>query len=99
VFTLGKGVQFLAKDLHALEATGRAFFLTSTPRAGREQINRQQFYISLSRARHDALIFADSREAVPRAIARTAGKAVALEAVGGMKFGPERWLLGHRALK
>jgi ATP-dependent exoDNAse (exonuclease V) alpha subunit len=56
----------------------------------RELVNRQQFYVSLSRARHDALIFTDSREALPRAISHTAEKAIALDAVGGMKLGPER---------
>jgi ATP-dependent exoDNAse (exonuclease V) alpha subunit len=50
----------------------------------RELVNRQQFYVSLSRARHDALIFTDSREALPRAISRTAGKAIALDAVDSL---------------
>jgi hypothetical protein len=33
----------------------------------RELVNRQQFYVSLSRGRHDAVIFADTRESLPRA--------------------------------
>jgi ATP-dependent exoDNAse (exonuclease V) alpha subunit len=52
----------------------------------RELVNRKQFYVSLSRARHDALIFTDSREAMPRAISRTADKAIALDAVDGVKL-------------
>jgi hypothetical protein len=55
----------------------------------RELVNRKQFYVSLSRARHDALIFTDSREAMPRAISRTADKAIALDAVDGVKLRPE----------
>ncbi|MBV8136447.1 MAG: AAA family ATPase [Deltaproteobacteria bacterium] len=47
----------------------------------RELVNRKQFYVSLSRARHGALIFTDSREALPRAISRTADKATALDAI------------------
>jgi hypothetical protein len=47
----------------------------------RDLVNRQQFYVSLSRARHDALIFTDSREALPRAISRTADKGIALDAI------------------
>jgi conjugative relaxase-like TrwC/TraI family protein len=52
----------------------------------RELVNRQQFYVSLSRARHDALIFTDSRQSLPRAISRTAGKAIALDAVDSVKL-------------
>jgi ATP-dependent exoDNAse (exonuclease V) alpha subunit len=55
----------------------------------RELVNRQQFYVSISRARHDALIFTDSREALARAISRTAEKAIALDAVDGVKLRPE----------
>jgi ATP-dependent exoDNAse (exonuclease V) alpha subunit len=55
----------------------------------RELVNRQQFYVSLSRARHDALIFTDSREALPRAISRAAEKAIALDAVDGVRLRPE----------
>jgi len=47
----------------------------------RELVNRQQFYVSLGRARHDALILTDSREALPSAISRTADKAIALDAI------------------
>jgi hypothetical protein len=55
----------------------------------RKLVNCQQFYVSLSRARHDALIFTDSREALPHAISRTADKAIALDAVDGVKLRPE----------
>jgi hypothetical protein len=55
----------------------------------RELVNRRQFYVSLSRARHDALIFTDSPEAPPRAISRTAEKGIALDAVDRMKLQPE----------
>jgi conjugative relaxase-like TrwC/TraI family protein len=60
-------------------------------RRSRELVNRQQFYVSLSRARHDALIFTDSREAMPRAISRTTDKAIALDAVEGVKHRPETY--------
>jgi hypothetical protein len=52
-------------------------------------VNRQQFYVSLSRAYHDALIFTDSREALPRAISGTADKAIALDAIDNVKLRPE----------
>jgi conjugative relaxase-like TrwC/TraI family protein len=52
----------------------------------RELVNRQQFYVSLSRARHDAVIFTDSRESLPRAISRTADKSVALDAIEGIQM-------------
>jgi ATP-dependent exoDNAse (exonuclease V) alpha subunit len=47
----------------------------------RELVHRQQFYVSLSRARHDAMIFTDSRQSLPMAISRTADKAIALDAI------------------
>jgi len=56
----------------------------------RELVNRKQFYVSLSRARLDALIFTDSREELPLAISRPADKAIALDAVDGVKLRPER---------
>ena len=69
-------------------AVDRVLINIDTTRS-RELVNRQQFYVSLSRARHDALIFTDSREALPTAISRTADKGIALEAVDGEKLGPE----------
>ncbi|HKF27818.1 MAG TPA: ATP-binding domain-containing protein [Candidatus Binataceae bacterium] len=66
----------------------RVFINIDTTRS-RELVNRQQFYVSLSRARHDAQIFTDSREALPRAISRTANKAIALDAVDGVRLRPE----------
>ena len=55
----------------------------------RELVNRKQFYVSLSRARHDARIFTDSREALPHAISRATDKAIALNAIDGVKIQPE----------
>ena len=52
----------------------------------RELVNRQQFYVSLSRARHDAVIFTDSRESLPRTISRTADKSVALDAIESIQI-------------
>jgi ATP-dependent exoDNAse (exonuclease V) alpha subunit len=52
-------------------------------------VNRQQFYVSLRRARYDALIFTDSLGALPRAISRTADKAIALDAVDGTRLRSE----------
>jgi ATP-dependent exoDNAse (exonuclease V) alpha subunit len=42
-------------------------------------VNRRQFYVSISRARHDAKIYTDDLQALRRAIAREPRKAVALE--------------------
>lgn len=42
-------------------------------------VNRRQFYVSLSRARHDARIYADNAEALARAVAREQLKPTALE--------------------
>ncbi|HEX4209197.1 MAG TPA: AAA family ATPase, partial [Candidatus Binataceae bacterium] len=44
-------------------------------------VNRKQFYVSISRARHDAKIYTDDLQALLRAIAREPRKAVALETV------------------
>ncbi len=50
---------------------------------GRELVNRQQFYVSLSRARLDARIYTTSREELAAAVSRDAGKGSALELVKG----------------
>ena len=42
-------------------------------------VNRRQFYVSLSRARHDARIYTDNAEALARAVAREQLKPTALE--------------------
>jgi hypothetical protein len=52
----------------------------------RELVNRQQFYVSLSRARRDAVIFTDSRESLTRVISRTADKSVALDAIESIQM-------------
>ena len=44
-------------------------------------VNRRQFYVLISRARHDARIYTDDAEAMRRAVARTQDKELALEAV------------------
>jgi ATP-dependent exoDNAse (exonuclease V) alpha subunit len=44
-------------------------------------VNRRQFYVSLSRARHDACIFTDNTEALARAVAREQLKPTALESL------------------
>ncbi len=44
-------------------------------------VNRRQFYVSLSRARHDARIYADNAEALARAVAREQLKPTALESL------------------
>ena len=59
--------------------------------SSRELLNRKQFYVSLSRARYDARIFTDSWGALPRAISRAADKAIALDAVNGVKLRPETY--------
>ena len=70
-------------------ATVGRILINFDTRRSRDLVNRQQFYASPSRARHDAQILTDSREALPKAISRTANKAVALDAVDGVKLGPE----------
>ena len=42
-------------------------------------VNRRQFYVSLSRARHDARIYTDNAEALARAVGREQLKPTALE--------------------
>ena len=42
-------------------------------------VNRRQFYVSLSRARHDARIYTDNTETLTRAVAREQVKPTALE--------------------
>jgi len=42
-------------------------------------VNRRQFYVSLSRARHDARIYTDNAEALARTVAREQLKPTALE--------------------
>ena len=44
-------------------------------------VNRKQFYVSISRARHDARVFTDDIQALRRAVAREPRKAAALEIV------------------
>jgi len=47
-----------------------------------ELVNRQQYYVSISRARHEAVVFTDSRVDLAAAVNRNAGKSSALELVG-----------------
>jgi ATP-dependent exoDNAse (exonuclease V) alpha subunit len=42
-------------------------------------VNRKQFYVSISRARHDARVYTDDAQALRRAIARESQKAIALD--------------------
>jgi ATP-dependent exoDNAse (exonuclease V) alpha subunit len=44
-------------------------------------VNRKQFYVSISRARHDAHVYTDDLQALRRAVAREPRKGVALETV------------------
>jgi len=44
-----------------------------------ELVNRKQFYVSISRARHDVSVYTDDREALRRAVDRNREKFVALE--------------------
>ncbi len=46
-----------------------------------ELVNRRQFYVSLSRARHDAAIYTDDRLELPRVISREQEKSVAIDAL------------------
>jgi hypothetical protein len=47
----------------------------------RELVNRQQFYVSISRARTDAQVFTNDREGLALAVQRDVQKATALDAV------------------
>jgi conjugative relaxase-like TrwC/TraI family protein len=42
-------------------------------------VNQKQFYVSISRARHDISIYTDDRSALQRAVSRTPEKSIALE--------------------
>jgi conjugative relaxase-like TrwC/TraI family protein len=44
-----------------------------------ELVNRKQFYVSISRARHTATIYTDDRAALQHAVGRTPEKSIALE--------------------
>ncbi|MGC1399868.1 ATP-binding domain-containing protein [Candidatus Binatus sp.] len=44
-----------------------------------ELVNRKQFYVSISRARHAATIYTDHRSALQHAVSRTREKSIALE--------------------
>ena len=44
-----------------------------------ELVNRKQFYVSISRARHAATIYTDDRSALEHAVSRTREKSIALE--------------------
>ena len=48
-------------------------------RRSAELVNRKQFYVSISRARHAATIYTDDRSALQRAVSRTREKSIALE--------------------
>jgi hypothetical protein len=48
---------------------------------GARLVNREQEYVSVSRARIDARIYTDDAEALRRAVSRNPQKAIALEAV------------------
>lgn len=48
---------------------------------GVQLVNRRQFYVSLSRARHDARIYTNDNDALRRAAARDLQKAIALDAL------------------
>jgi len=66
----------------------RALVVVDTEQS-RELVNRQQFYVGISRARLEARVFTDSREELPRAVDRDAGKASALALVKGQRRGRE----------
>ena len=60
-----------------------------------ELVNRKQFYVSISRARHAATIYTDDRSALQHAVDRTREKSIALERLDlsagrGIKMPPER---------
>ncbi|WP_425151800.1 MobF family relaxase [Candidatus Binatus sp.] len=44
-----------------------------------ELVNRKQFYVSISRARHNATIYTDDRAALQHAVGRTREKSIAVE--------------------
>ena len=44
-------------------------------------VNRQQFYVSISRARHDAQVFTDDLKTLERAVGRDPKKSVAMEVI------------------
>jgi len=44
-------------------------------------VNQQQFYVSISRARHDAQVFTDDLNVLERAVGRDPKKSVAMEVI------------------
>ena len=60
----------------------RSLVVVDTAHSG-ELVNRQQFYVSISRARFEARVYTSSREELAAAVSRDAAKSSALELVGG----------------
>lgn len=59
----------------------RALVVADTKHSA-QLVNHQQYYVSISRARHEAVVFTDSRADLAVAVSRDAGKSSALELVG-----------------
>lgn len=60
----------------------RALVVVDTGQS-RELVNRQQFYVSISRARLDARVYTSSRDGLAAAVSRDAGKSSALALLKG----------------
>jgi conjugative relaxase-like TrwC/TraI family protein len=67
----------------------RALVVVDTGQS-RELVNRQQFYVSISRARLEARVYTSSREGLAAAVGRDAGKSSALDLVKGQGRHKER---------
>jgi conjugative relaxase-like TrwC/TraI family protein len=59
----------------------RSLVVVDTAHSG-ELVNRQQFYVSISRARFESVVYTSSREELAVAVSRDAAKSSALELVG-----------------
>jgi ATP-dependent exoDNAse (exonuclease V) alpha subunit len=71
-----------ASTSHAAQgATVDRVILNIDTTRGVQLVNRRQFYVSLSRARHDARIYTNDGDALRRAAARDLQKAIALDAL------------------
>ena len=69
-----------ASTSHAAQgATVDRVIVNIDTQRGIRLVNRRQFYVSLSRARHDARLYTDSAQALARAVGREQLKATALE--------------------
>jgi len=102
----GKSVELNLKDRpvaldHAYAVTSHSsqgktvdrVLVTVDTEHSRELVNREQFYVSVSRAKQDAVVYTDNRKELTAAVERESGKSSAVDLVG--KVRDEELRSGH----